>query len=297
VTTGVLWSTAGVLIHSVAWSSGAIWCVRSAVAAASLWGVRRVSLRGLSRLEWLSAAALAATTGLFVLANRLTTPANAILIQYSAPAWVALLGGRFLGEPATRRDWIAIAVVWAGIALFFFDHLSADGVAGNVAAAGAGVTFAVNVMCLRKLAAPRGPAVHGGAEVQPRDPVRPLVLGNLVGAVLGAPFLVTSGPVPDARGWLALVALGVVQQTAANLCYATAIRHATALEAMLMPVIEPILSPLWVAVAFGDWPSPWAIAGGALVLGAIVGRAVTAGVGGRPAPAADPPAPSPPCDR
>lgn len=268
VATGVLWSTAGVLIHALSWNAGAIWGVRSAIAAASLWAIRRPSMRNISRLEWAAAVALAGTTGLFVLANRLTTPANAILIQYSAPAWVALLGGRFLGEPATRRDWLAIAAVWLGIALFFFDKLTPDHVAGNLAAVGAGMTFAINVMCLRKLAATT-------------DPLRPLVLGNIVGAVLGAPFVIASaaaGDLPDATGWAVLVALGLVQQTAPNLCYAWAIRHATALEAMLMPVIEPILSPLWVALAFGDWPGPWAVAGGALVLGAIVARAMAARV-------------------
>ena len=93
--------------------------------------------------------------------------------------------------------------------------------------------------------------------------------------MIGAPFLFMYAP-PDAHGWLALAGLGIVQQAAAYLCYAWAIRHATALEAMLIPVIEPILSPLWVALAFGERPGPWALVGGAIVVGAVVMRGALA---------------------
>jgi drug/metabolite transporter (DMT)-like permease len=71
-----------------------------------------------------------------------------------------------------------------------------------------------------------------------------------------------------------LLALGVVQQAAAYLCYARAIRHATALDAILVPVIEPILSPLWVALVIGEYPGPWALLGGAIVVGAVTLRTV-----------------------
>jgi drug/metabolite transporter (DMT)-like permease len=90
--------------------------------------------------------------------------------------------------------------------------------------------------------------------------------------VLGAPFWFV-GHAPGAVGFGALLALGTVQQAAAYLCYAWAIRHATALEAMLIPVIEPILSPIWVALAFGEMPGPWALLGGVVVVGAVTARA------------------------
>lgn len=266
---GLFWSTAGVLLKLVAWNAAAIWSVRSAVAAVALGAIWRPSLRGISGAEWRAACALAATTGLFVVANKLTTAANAILIQYSAPIWVALFGAWFLGEPARRRDWLTIAAVLVGIALFFFDQLTLDHVAGNAIALASGVAFAINTMSFRKV------ALAGTG-----DPMRPMWLGNVIGAVLGAPFALTSAP-PDATGWAALVALGLVQQTAAYLCYARAIRHATALEAMLMPVIEPIASPIWVALAFGERPGPWALAGGLIVVGAVTLR----GWYGRTAPA------------
>jgi len=261
---GVFWSTAGVLIKLVDWHPGAIWSARCAIAAAVLYAIRRPSFTNISRAEWGAAVALAATTGLFILANKLTTAANAILIQYSAPVWVALLGSWFLGERARRLDWLAIVMVLGGITLFFFDQLSLDHAAGNLVAMAAGVAFAFGAMTMRMVGRTPG-----------SDPIRPLLLGNLIGAVLGAPFW-GFGDFPDATGWGALLVLGLVQQAAAYFCYAAAVRHATAIEVMLIPVIEPILSPLWVAIAFGEWPSGWALVGGTIVVGAVTLRAVLA---------------------
>jgi drug/metabolite transporter (DMT)-like permease len=261
---GVLWSTAGVLIVLVAWPPGAIWSARSAIAAALLYAIRRPSLRGIAPAEWIAAAALAATTGLFILANKLTTPANAILIQYSAPVWVAVFAPWVLGERVTRIDAVAIALALAGIALCFLDQLTFDHAVGNAVALGAGVTFASGALAMRRVVLIETPAGQ-------IDPLRTLVLGNLLGAAIGAPFWLAVSPL-DAMGWGALLALGVLQQAAAYFCYAAAIRHARALDVVLVPVIEPILSPLWVGLAFGLWPSHWALLGGAIVVGAVTAR-------------------------
>jgi drug/metabolite transporter (DMT)-like permease len=261
---GALWSSAGVLIKLIDWPPGAIWSARCAIAAAALYAIRRPSLTRIEPAEWGAAAALAATTGLFIAANKLTTPANAILIQYSAPVWVALLGPWFVGERVTRLDWLAIAVVLFGITLFFLDELTFDHAIGNVVALAAGVSFALGALTMRRVALTETPS-------GPIDPLRPLLLGNLLGAAVGAPFLLGAGPL-DAVGWSALLALGVVQQAIAYLCYAAAIRHARALDVILVPIVEPILSPLWVALAFGEWPGRWALLGGAIVVGAVTAR-------------------------
>lgn len=262
---GVLWSTAGGLIKLVDWHPGAIWSARSAIAAALLYAVRRPSFVGIRRTEWLAALALASTTGLFIVANKLTTAANAILIQYSAPVWVALLGRWFLGERTTRLDWTTIVLVLGGIALFFVEQLTVDHVVGNLVALAAGVCFAFNSLTMRRV------AMHGDRI----DPLRPLLLGNLLGAVAGFPFWFAA-PLPGVTAWGALVALGLLQQGAAYLCYAAAVRHASAMDLILVPVIEPILSPIWVAIFFAEWPGPAALVGGAIVVGAVTMRALLA---------------------
>jgi drug/metabolite transporter (DMT)-like permease len=176
-----------------------------------------------------------------------------------------VLGAWFLGERARRLDWCIIAAVLAGVALFFLDQLTIDHVAGNLIALAAGVDYAASTMAFRKVALASGD--------RPSDPLRPMLLGNAIGAVLGAPFLFASPP-PGASGWAALVALGVLQQACAFVCFAWAIRRATALEATLLPIVEPIASPVWVAIAFGERPGPWALAGGAIVVGAVTLRTV-----------------------
>jgi drug/metabolite transporter (DMT)-like permease len=260
VACGVLWSTGGLLLKLVDWHPAAIWSARSLFAAVFLFAVRRPSLRGFQRAEIEAAVALAATTGLFILANKLTTAANAILIQYSAPVWVALLGMWFLGERASRLDWLTIGLVLGGIVLFFVEQLTFDHVAGNFVALGAGVAFAFMTLTMRKVA-------RLGT-----DPMRPIILGCALGTLLGLPFWFRA-PMPDATGWGALVALGVLQQGGAYLCYVAAVKHATAMEVILIPVIEPILSPLLVAILFAEWPGPIALVGGAIVVGAVTLRA------------------------
>jgi drug/metabolite transporter (DMT)-like permease len=260
---GLLWSTAGALIKYVVWPPMAIWGLRSGIAAGALIGLYRPSWRGITATEWASALALALTTALFVLANKWTTAANAILIQYSAPAWAALLGALLLGERATRIDWITIGLALCGVALFFFGKLAFDHLAGNAVALAAGVAFATNVVLLRKIArAPDG--VHGSA-------LRAMILGHVIAAVIGLPFAAVAPAMP-VSGWVAMVVLGVLQQTVPTVLYAWAIKRVTAVEGLLIPIVEPVLSPVWVWLAFGERPGQWALFGGAIVIGAITLR-------------------------
>jgi len=260
VAVGLLWSTAGALIKYVPWPAAAIWGLRSAIAALALIAGFRPSWRGLTRTEWAAGCALAATTGLFILANKWTTAANAILIQYSAPAWAAPPAAVVPREPPTRVDVLTIVLALAGVGLFFVDQLALDHVAGNVVALVAGITFATNVVLLRKI------AVDGRGSA-----LRAMILGHVIAAAIGLPFVVSAPPLP-ASGWAAMVALGLLQQSAPTFLYAWAIRRVTAVEGLLIPIVEPICSPIWVWLAFGEQPGAWALLGGAIVVAAIMMR-------------------------
>jgi drug/metabolite transporter (DMT)-like permease len=256
--TALLWSSSGLLIKWVAWNPIAIAGVRSAIAALVL----LVALRR-PHLTWSSpqvggAIAYAVTVILFVVANKLTTAANAILLQYTAPVYVALFGAWFLGERATRLDWITIFVVIGGMALFFFDELSSGGFWGNVCAIASGVTFACFILSMRK---------------QKHDsPLETVLLGNILTALAGFPFMFKA--MPSDSSWIGLVLLGVLQLGLSHVLYATAIKHVTALEAILIPVIEPILNPVWVFLLMGEMPGPWAFLGGFIVLVSVTIRCV-----------------------
>jgi drug/metabolite transporter (DMT)-like permease len=251
----------GLLIKSVAWDAPAIAGTRSAIAALTIaiWCRGRLHFTW-SRWQLAGAAAYAATVMLFVWANKLTTAANAILLQYTAPVWVGLVAPHLLGERCRPRDWWVVAVTLPGMALFFVDGLSPSGLWGNLVAIASGVAFAAMTLCLRK-------QKDGSA-------IESIVLGNVLAALAGLPFI--HGPFPDARGWGCLALLGVVQLGFSYIAYAAAVRRATAMEAALVPMLEPVLNPIWVLLAMGETPGPWALAGGAVVLGAVGFRTAAA---------------------
>jgi drug/metabolite transporter (DMT)-like permease len=214
-------------------------------------------------LTWSSAQiggaiAYAVTVILFVLANKLTTAANAILLQYTSPIYVALFGAWFLGERATWLDWTTIFVVIVGMALFFLDDLAIGGFWGNVCAISSGVTFACFVLFMRK---------------QKTDsPLESVFLGNILTALIGFPFMFEA--MPSASSWVGLMLSGVLQLGLSHVLYSAAIKHVTALEAILISVIEPILNPLWVLLIMGEAPGPWAFLGGFIVLVSVTIRYV-----------------------
>jgi drug/metabolite transporter (DMT)-like permease len=254
------WSLAGVLFKHVEWPGLAAGGGRGLIAALFLLAVSWRSLRFTwTPLQIAAAVAYAACTILFTLANKLTTAANAILLQYTAPVWIALLGAWFLGERATRADWLTIAAVFGGLALFFYEGLQLNSVTGLLVAIASGVAFAVMTLLMRKQ--------------KDTSALESIILGNLIGFAIGLPALWSAPPLP-ATGWVALLLLGVVQLGLAYFFYAKAIKHVTALEAVLIPVLEPLLNPIWVLLAVGEKPSAYALAGGAVVLGAVTLRAL-----------------------
>ncbi|MDQ3622813.1 MAG: DMT family transporter [Verrucomicrobiota bacterium] len=256
--TALLWSLGGVLIKSVEWNPMAIAGVRSAIAVPLV-------LLCLGRPRWPfspaqigGAIAYAATVILFVAATRMTTAANAIFLQYTAPIYVACCSGWLLGEPARRRDWVIISIALAGIGLFFLDHLTFAGLWGNVLALGSGAAFAGVALFLRR--------------EKSGSPMVVILLGNVLAALIGLPFAFTSPPLSGS--WLPLLLMGILQLGLPYVLYATAIKHVKALEATLITFLEPVLNPLWVMLVVGERPGAWAFAGGALVLGAVAVRGV-----------------------
>lgn len=256
--TALLWSLGGLLIKWVDWNPLAIAGMRSLIGAAIMVLVFRHELQFNGSFEQIGAAvAYAGTVVLFVVANKLTTAANAILLQYTAPVYVALFSPWFLGEPTRRNDWLSLAVIMLGMLLFFGDELSFQGYLGNGVALVSGFCFGWLTLFLRR---------HRDQSAIPA-----LVLGNLLAALIGLPFMFQ--PLPDATGWLGLVLLGVVQLGLPYVMYAFALRHVRAVEGILIPMIEPVLNPVWVFLLLGETPGPLALLGGAIILGAVLARA------------------------
>ena len=258
VITATLWSLGGLLIKSVNSNPLAIAGVRSGISALLI-----LIVMGKPKFNWSfaqigAALAYSATVLLFVGANKATTAANAILIQYTAPVYVALLGAWLLKERVKLLDGITIFVALGGMVLFFVDNISTQGIFGNFLAAASGLTFGAFAVLMRMQ--------------KEGSPLESVLLGNIITAVIGIPFLFQS--MPDAKGWSFLVILGVVQLGLPYILYSKAIKHVTALEASLIPIIEPILNPIWVFLLLGETPGKWAFVGGFIVLAAVTGRCI-----------------------
>lgn len=255
--TAVLWSLGGVLIKSVEWPSLAKAGARSFFAALILlaW-IRRPAIT-FSKVQILAAVAYAATVSLFVIANDRTTAANSIFLQYTAPIYVAVLGHWVLGEKAGGLDWICIGIALCGIALFLRDDFDTRGAWGIAAGLGSGMAFAVMVLCLRL--------------ERDRSPATALLLGNVLTVLIAIPSAIHAG-LPSAKACGALAILGIVQLGIPYVFYSISIQRVSALEAILIPMLEPILNPIWVFWQRGEIPGPWSICGALLVLGSVTLR-------------------------
>ncbi len=258
VLTALLWSFGGLLIKLVNWNPMAIAGMRSSIAALLMLFLIRKPVFNFTFAQIAGALAYAGTVILFVFANKLTTAANAILLQYTAPVYVAFLGAWFLKERVRPSDWITIVMVLGGMVLFFFDDLKGGSLTGNILGVLSGLSFAVTILCLRSQKA--------------STPLLTVFWGNVLTALIGLPFMFSA--MPDASSWLGLLLLGVFQLGLSYIFYTIAIKKVSALEAILIPVIEPLLNPVFVLIFVGEIPGPWSLAGGAIVLVSITLRCV-----------------------
>jgi drug/metabolite transporter (DMT)-like permease len=254
----VLWSTAGAAIKSIGLDAIQIAGGRSLVAAALLFAAVRETRARPDRRVLLVALAYAVTVVLFVVATKLTTAANAIFIQDTAPLWVLLLSPWLLGERATRGELLAVPIFGLGLGLFFVDELAPGQHLGNVTALASGAAFALCIVGLRTLG-PRGPAA--------------LAWGNVIAAAATLPVW-GRGPAATGVDLALLLYLGVFQLGLAYLCFARGVAGTPAIEASLLILIEPVLNPIWTFLVAGERMGPWAIAGGAVVLFATAWRTV-----------------------
>ncbi|MBL8055344.1 MAG: DMT family transporter [Anaerolineales bacterium] len=258
-----LWSTSGLLVKVIDWPPLAILGARSLIASVVFLAYRRRLPRRVTRWQIVGAVAYLGTQLTFISATKLTTAANAIFLQYTAPIHVIWLAFWLLKERPQRADWLAMAAIFAGLLLFFGDQLSLAGAAGNGLAILSGVALALMAVCLRA----QKEAV----------PAETILIGNLLGAGLALPA--TLGQNWSPANVAILVYLGVFQIGLSFILYSVAIRRVPALEATLLVTLEPILNPIWVFLVLGERPGPLALLGSLVVLAAVGARAVT---GARP---------------
>jgi drug/metabolite transporter (DMT)-like permease len=257
-----LFSTGGAAIKAADFTGWQIAGLRSGIAALAILLITPAARRGWTGRAVLVGCAYAACLTLFVLANRLTTAANTIFLQSTAPLYLLILSPWLLKEPIRRQDLGFMAAVGLGLALFFVSAptpvaTAPDPVRGNILALISGFCWALTVCGLRWLGA--GDGSRGSA-------IAAVVSGNVTAFLVAIPLAWPLGA-HSAAGWMVVTYLGVFQIAVAYGLVTSGLRHIPALEAALILLIEPVLNPVWAWLFQGERPGPWALLGGATILG------------------------------
>lgn len=214
--------------------------------------------RGIGRRGAVSSVLMGLGNLGFVGAFTHTTVANTLVLVAASPLFSAVLGRLLLGERLRPRTWLAITAALAGIGLMFGGEVAPGHAVGNLIALGTALVMGLNLVVLR-----------GAGD---RDMTPAVALGGLLVALALLPFAEPSAVSAHDLGILAW--LGLIQLPAALALYISGARYLPAAEVALLSLVEAVLGPVWAFLGVGEVPTPAAVAGGALVLGAIVTNAL-----------------------
>jgi drug/metabolite transporter (DMT)-like permease len=258
----LLWSSSGLFIKVLPLGALQIAFARSLVAVLAIAMV--VKVRGghpFPRPTFLSLACATSYIGVlvfFVAATKLTTAANAIFLQFSAPIYLVFLEPWVTGRALHGRDLAAVGLCLGAMGLFFIGRFSPGTLSGNLLGVLSGIALALFSLTL-KLQRQRRPEA---------DPISAIILGNLLVAVLCAPAALPGFSLTLAQAGI-LLYLGVFQLGVAYLLFNAGMRHLTATAAVVTGTLEAVLNPIWVFLGMGERPSSWALLGGLLILGTV----------------------------
>jgi DME family drug/metabolite transporter len=258
-------SVGGAGIKACQLTSWQVASFRSGIAALTLLLILPEARRGWNARSALVGVAYATTVTLFVLANKLTTSANTIFLQSTAPLYVLLFSPWLLREPIKRRDVLVMAVVVLGMSLLFVGSerryaTAPDPFHGNILATLAGLSWAFTIMGLRWMGR------HEGGSAAPA-----VVIGNLLAFFVGLPFAL---PVQAARplDWIIITILGTIQIGVAYVFLTAGMRHVRAFETSMLLLLEPVLNPVWSWLIHGEKPRIWSLIGGAIILSGTLAK-------------------------
>jgi len=262
----LLFSTGGAAVKACALSSFQIASFRSGIAFLVLILLIPSARRAWTWKTWLVGLAYAGTMLLYVAANKLTTAANTIFLQDTAPLYILMLSPLLLKEKHHKGDLSFMILMFSGVLMFFIGHphpaaTAPDPFTGNLLALAAGICWALTLMGIRGLG--RNTGSHASTAA--------VAVGNLLACLLVLPFAL---PIPNARpeDWMIIAFLGIFQIALAYVFLTRGMQKVPALESSLLLLTEPVLNPIWAFLIHGEKPGPWAILGGAIVLGATTFR-------------------------
>lgn len=252
-----LWSIAGIFIKLIPWHPMVIAGLRSLLAGGVV--LVYMKFRGwrftLNKNSLTSGIFLCLTFCAFVVANKLTTAANAIVLEFTSPVFIVVLSALFFGQRFCRADLITVALTLCGISLFFFDQLGPGGMAGNFVALSAGLFQACTFIFV------------GRGDDSCR--MSGILIGHLLTAAVGIPFALFHPTPLDPLPVVSILILGILQLGIPYVLFGMASRVCPPLMCSLIGAVEPLLNPLWVFLFDGEHPGPWALVGGVIVIATV----------------------------
>ena len=254
----LIWSTGGLFIKATPLDAFQLSFGRSLLAAVTVAILTRREGFRVNGLTVVSSVLYAALLLLFVMANKLTTAANAIFLQYTAPVYVLVLEPLLFKERFRRADVFVVVACVVGMSLFFVGQLRPQDVSGNLTALASGACFALFLLSLRH---PRAGRVNRASSV---------IYGNILLSLVTLPSFVQGAGALTTKDVLIVLYLGVVQIGLAYTLFTLGMaRGVRSLDAGVVGYIEPMLNPVWVFLFLGERPSNWAFTGGCIIIAAV----------------------------
>lgn len=260
--TALLWSTGGVLIKFIPWGTLSIASLRGLISVTILMGLRQLKRRNgtyeklrFTKYNMAAGVAMFATSVLFLAANKLTTAANAIVLQYIAPILILLYTAIVQKRRPTKAEILLTVLVFCGCVLAFSDKLGGNSLLGDSLAILSGFCFAALILLSRN--------EHTQAEDGQ-------IIGTGMGFIFGLPFLLTDSTITtDPASVGAMLALGLLQYCLPSFLFAKGVKMTHPVAASIILTVEPIMSPIWVFLFLGELPGTLAIIGFVLVITAV----------------------------
>jgi DME family drug/metabolite transporter len=256
-TAALMWSAGGLFIKLVTFNAMQISFFRCSIAAlvfATLFGKRLLLI---STFTFINAVFYAAVLIAYVIATKMTTAANAIFLQSTAPIYVFIFEPIIAKTSYNRINIITIGVCAVGMIFFFMGKLSPGHFEGNLVALLSGVMFAALFLGLRKN--------------EDKYQFSSIFYGNVIVAIVCVPFLSGIQDV-NLRNLSMVSFLGVFQIGLSYAVFSYGLRRVLAIEASILALMEPVFNPVWVFIGYGEAPSFMAIIGGIVILSAIAMR-------------------------
>lgn len=263
--TAFLWSTSGFFIKYLTINAFQISFFRSLIAALTVYAITLIRRQRLKfefdKVSNLAAVFYAGILILFVIATKMTTAANAIFLQFTAPVYLVVLEPLVLKTKFEPKNVITILICIGGMILFFFGKLELGNIYGNLLAICSGICFAMFSLLLK----------YKKVKHRSENTLYFVITGNTLVAVI-AFYIIFPDFTLDVTQSLILLYMGAIQIGVSYIIFNEGIKYVSATESMIIATLEAMFNPIWVFIGIGETPSVYSIIGGAIIFGAIIWR-------------------------